>query len=207
MNPEGQFSNLFLSKSFLEEGYSTRFWMDDLTIIKGLVWGWYFNYSGIMNINIGNKLVECYRISLDQTFINPDYVCGLGAVVMMECNFEYFYEKQSGLLVYTNTFIYEYVKDDKSLYRTHEISRILTDLKYKGQPIGDLSQFFDLVLQGDPDVLKGVFGIIAIVSITTVILLRLNKTKQKRDAQEYIRLKEQEAFGTIKRNIDEIEDP
>jgi hypothetical protein len=197
MNPLSQFSNLFLSNTFISGNYSARFWLEDLMIIRGIIFGFDFVYNGTAYVSIKGTMVECHRISLTQTFLFGEYRCGLGNGIIMNASVDYYYEKDTGLLVYTLGNYYEYVYNEPNKYQSHEVSKTLVDLKYKGQPQDNPFDFFNYEQFGDPDMVKGIVGISLIVIIAGFSILKINRVKQKKEAEAYIKMKEQDALRRL----------
>ncbi len=200
MNPKNQFSNLFLSDTFLGTNYSTMFWLEDLMIIRGVIYGFNFVYNGTAYASIKGSMVECHRVSLTQTFLFGEYRCGLGSGIIMNSTVDYYYEKETGLLVYTQGNYYEYVYNEPNKYQSHEVRKTLVDLKYKGQPQDNPFDFFNYEVFGDPDMVKGIAGIGLILVIAVFSILKLNRVKQKKEAEYYIKMKEQDALRRLNNN-------
>jgi hypothetical protein len=78
-------------------------------------------------------------------------------------------------------------------------------MKYKGQPSESFNPFQDYEFLGDPNLVYGVSGLIGIVLITALILKKLNKYKQKLEAEEYIKLKQSEALKKLRKEDDNNE--
>ncbi len=188
MAPSGHHSNLLLGNAF-EEGASSYFWMEDLMIFRGQLISNPFLQQQDTPIPVSGRSVISTHALNETNLIYPHTICGLGLGIFIEASVNHYYEKKSGLLLYSSGNYLEYLQTDDDVYQRHRIRRTLVDLDYVGMPTDRNGFTFPEFEVEQLETILAITALIGIVAGTVLILRKMRNDALKKQALLYAQTK------------------
>jgi hypothetical protein len=185
LDPRGLYTNLYINAEEIGTGNSTWFWVEDFMLLHGVMRQEPFIENGTDLISYKGRLVDCTRFTLSKGYVLQS-ICGLGWGIVIDTLVSHYYERTTGLLLYTESWFYEYVYEAPARYQSHKITRLLEDLDYPGKP-ADQNPIWDAIFEDlDWLTVRGYLGVVGIVSGAIGAFLIIRHKAFKFRVQQYL---------------------
>ena len=193
----GDYANPDLSKEYQIDDLIYTHYVDNAQNI--------FSWYGDAYVNIMGETITAHQIHWEGQKIYAGTICGIGTGPLINCSVDYYYEKQSGLLLATEATFLDYNSQDPSIYQLHTVSKTLISLKYEGQPDeNDKSIFdnlFDRLFGENRRQAEAIMGIIAIIGAGLLAIHLINKRSLKWRSQALVEFEKK--YGNLETIIEE----
>ena len=127
----------FLGNCFSENGVKL-FFLDDLWYLHNMIVQREFELmEEEERIYLLDGFVDTIHIQWVGSFVYAGYICGIGEFPQVNCTVDYYYEPQTGILVYSSGHYLEYLTTAPTIYQDHILEKRISDLGYEGQPDPD----------------------------------------------------------------------
>jgi hypothetical protein len=205
MNLNGMHSNLYLG-DYMDPATPKEYFLDDLMYIRAITVQSVFDWAGETFISVMGTTLSAYHIHWKGQIVYLGYICGIGAYPLINCTADYYYEKQSGLLLATEAQFIDYLSSDPEVQQKHTISKRLISLKYEGQPVEKddrnlLDSFLDRLFGENRRQAEAIMGIIAIIGAGLIAIHLINKRSLKWRSQALVEFEKK--YGNLETIIEE----
>ncbi len=126
----GLYGHWYLGDYFSPESKKTYF-IEDLLFLHGERFNNTFEFKTDSKIFLNGQIIDCYQLEWTGQLIYAGYICSIGSNPYFNCTVNYYFEKNSGLLVYSESEILEYLYDDPNIFQHHSIEKYLIDVNDK----------------------------------------------------------------------------
>ncbi len=189
------FTNLYLGDT-LKGNYPQVFFLTDLMYILSVKNEEIFHFVGYTLVLFDNQLVNCTHMEYVGQILYAGDVCGLGTTPTVNCTFDYYYEQQTGLLVFSKSHMLEYLYSNPAIYQTQDISTILLSISFEGQPVTNNPNPVVNFFIGDSTFVIRVlvFGISIILATGIIAIIWIRKASLRKHARELLDYEEEHLF-------------
>ncbi|MCP4764580.1 MAG: hypothetical protein GY870_22585, partial [archaeon] len=204
-------SYFFINTESIEIGQKVRITHDDIMIFRGTVFCSNINlFSCIDNnteISIDGQLYDVVHLRYDYnseaSFGYTGFICGLDSGNIINATVDLYYEKNSGMLLYSNGEYFEYNAANPTKWDRHLISKtiIFGGFNYIGEPNDFFSNIFNFFISGDN---RNEIMIIALIIIGTLGIITLMKKRNFKQKLEILKGIDN-IENKLKQQIEELE--
>jgi hypothetical protein len=134
LNKNGLYSQWIMGQS-VGRDLPMEFFLEELMYLHGFdsFLNKTFTVVETAYVQIHGRSIEALRLNYQGQASYYGLICGLGYLPTLNMSYDYYYEVNSGLLLYARAVISEYLEFDPTVYQTHTFTRILHDLRFEGQ--------------------------------------------------------------------------
>lgn len=196
MNLAGTYSNIFLGET-LNGNYPKLFFLEEIMYTRAEIVPQTFQYEKNETVEYNDAMINCVKMSWVGQIFYAGFICGMGSNILINCSFDYYYECNSGLLLYSDVSMLEYLQSDQTVYQLHHITKSLDKLTYEGQPDNEGSgnpiiDFFGNSLnEADMGYFYLTIGITAILGLAIFAIWKIHRAGMRWRAQALLKYEEE----------------
>jgi DNA-directed RNA polymerase subunit RPC12/RpoP len=196
MNLANTYTNIFLGNS-LNLNTPKWFFLEEIMYTRAEIVMEVFQHEKNDTVEYKDAMINCVKMSWVGQIFYAGFICGMGNNVLINCSYNYYYECNSGLLIYSDVSMLEYLQADSAVYQLHHITKTLDKITYEGQPAGEgsgnpiIDFFGNSMSEADMGYIYLTIGITAILGISLFAVWKIRRAGMRWRAQAIIKYEEE----------------